>query len=815
MDKMTIKSRIYIGFIVLVALSVIMVGAVSWFAGGYVVEGARQIKNNSSLVRKIEDVRSTSHSKQLTIESSIIEKTDQLAAVLKLDESIKSQYAIILTELDRLRTAAPKDAEDSKVLVDALLKNEEGITEGYQSQVIPYISDSAEQDYMASAIKVFDAIQGLQTNLILLKDGYNTELAETLTTFNSAIEAATVQVDDLHKGYATLGSGDLKQLLSGITKIQTQYQIYLQESNAAIDQLTALLTEALAERTDQPQDEGTPPSQMVAIPVYDFSDRSTAITKGFEDYLQVSKATDSKLDDLNSDLEAILSTLTDLNTQDITIAGEKLLSAVSTSIALDETVVLLARSSIAQDNNGLAECRAQLDKLGQSIQLLNSADLSTSHLDLISSVDSLIGSMDKILSDTKIQGFAQIKNIGNEMSGSVDSLLGIVQVKFDENVDATQNIKDYIIPAIILLAVISLLIGMLMAYILSTSIIKPIREMTGLLDKVEKGDFKSRIGSKVAGEFTEMANSMNRVLDTREQILVETVAVSDSISMLKSELSGNFVKNKELLRDMVGGMQSLLQSFPKKPFTLPEKNSLDEVEMDAAVSRETIAVTKRSMQTAEDAKDVILKASATVKDIAGQIEKLEGSSGKIEEITNTITQIAKRTNLLALNAAIEAAKAGEQGRGFAVLADEIRKLADASGSAAGAIKKQLNDIQERIQWTVQTMDSGVSGVEEGVIRVEDVHRSIEDITERVSKVVGTMDDYAAKSGKQLAANQKLIETIGELTVSNSTLYETGQSIDLKLKGTSASITEMDKIEGMLNQTSQRLTGLLKKYNGTK
>ncbi len=94
--------------------------------------------------------------------------------------------------------------------------------------------------------------------------------------------------------------------------------------------------------------------------------------------------------------------------------------------------------------------------------------------------------------------------------------------------------------------------------------------------------------------------------------------------------------------------------------------------------------------------------------IAGNIESFGQQFGSIDGILGVIKGIAQQTNLLALNAAIEAARAGEAGRGFAVVADEVRKLADQSATAA----KDITEIVAAIRPGLADASSNVGAMSE-------------------------------------------------------------------------------------------------------
>ena len=801
--KRTIRSKVYTGFAVLIILSIFLFSTVSYFAKNYVFEGAKKIRYNSSLARKMEGIRALSDEKVNMLYKSIIEKKDISAKLKDIDKDIEEASNDIIENLASLEMSDSDGVSDQVInIISSIVEQEKSITGNYTDFIAPFVKGEEAENLYAAYNKSSDAMDELSRNLLELNEVNYENLNNHISSIRNKLAMQRSSMAGI--------KGDIQKILDqtlrvsiDLAELDKNIKAYQDESNRAVGRLTQYLS-SLTQNEQGNTD----------IPAYDFSENIKSINQimnelsgniasliDSEEFLKIQATEhDNSLNIISTnELEEAVA-----RQRKITEARLKLFEIqIMTSMAVINHDDVIIEGVITEELLLVKEAVENLfTEEDQGLKLLD---------DLVMHLEDIGQSITAMDQDTTSEGIKEIGRIRDQLKPQYKELNNLLLMNFDENIEETKNIEKYVLPAVVAMSLLSIIVGALMAITVNTSIINPIREMTGLLKKVEAGDYKTRINTPVAKEFTQMAQSVNNVLDAREQILEEALFISDSISLMKNELAKRFTHNKQVLKNLIQDMQQLLSSFNSVPVVLEDSEAVGTVSVDISATLETIDVTEKSKQTAEEAKEVIVKASETVKEVAAHIEQLENSSVRIEEITNTITQIAKRTNLLALNAAIEAAKAGEQGRGFAVLADEIRKLADASGEAANDIKKQLSEIQARIQHTVQNMDKGVNDVELSAKVISDVHHSIEDITTRVRNVVDALEDYAQKGSEQLTANQRLMQDLFEVNKNNTELYKVTKDINSRLMNSDASLSDMDKIESILNSASERLNTILKKY----
>jgi hypothetical protein len=112
--------------------------------------------------------------------------------------------------------------------------------------------------------------------------------------------------------------------------------------------------------------------------------------------------------------------------------------------------------------------------------------------------------------------------------------------------------------------------------------------------------------------------------------------------------------------------------------------------------------------------------ASSTQDLSKDSQEIMQSSNDIRQILNIITSISEQTNLLALNASIEAGRAGEYGRGFSVVAEEVRKLAEASRNAVNNSNQRIQIILSKIQLTATSVEGISASAEEQTASMEEI-----------------------------------------------------------------------------------------------
>jgi methyl-accepting chemotaxis protein len=327
--------------------------------------------------------------------------------------------------------------------------------------------------------------------------------------------------------------------------------------------------------------------------------------------------------------------------------------------------------------------------------------------------------------------------------------------------------------------------GLVLAFLIARSIIRPVSGMTNAMTKLAAGDTDSEVPAQ---DNTDEIGKMARAVEVFRQQAIENVRLAterETDQVAKGRRQAAMDRHTRDFGDSVSGvMESFVSAATSMRQAATEVNegarqtrsstsstvdgatasARDLNSVAAAAEEMAVSINEISRQVAHvtsSVKSAVDRAAETDAKVAG----LSAAADRIGDVVRIITDIAGQTNLLALNATIEAARAGEAGKGFAVVAGEVKALASQTARATEQIGAQIVAIRNATGEAV----SAVREVGAAIAQVETVATAI-----------------AAGVEQQAAATREITNSVQLVTITTSTAADAMREVLLIAERTDAS-----------------------------
>ena len=373
----------------------------------------------------------------------------------------------------------------------------------------------------------------------------------------------------------------------------------------------------------------------------------------------------------------------------------------------------------------------------------------------------------------------------------------------------------------IAVALLSILLALAVAFFVSRHFLRPLIAAITHIGEFGAGNFKTNLVQQFSTRTDELGQLSNAILKMQKDMIIllsQVQQISQGVEINSDKMKTVAEKNSHSIKEVglsVGQIASVsvnqsqeMESGVGRMHELADHVKAVQVYTDEMGQSygEMCSLNDKVAGIICSLTEKMTEGRQASQDVDSVVRKVNEMIGQIGSITTVIEQIAAQTNLLALNASIEAARAGEQGRGFAVVAEEVRKLAEQSGSAVNDIKVLIQDVQQQSKVAVSSIEKAqqvVSDQEETVNATwtifEEIAVAVEALTDKMSEMQSRFTVMSGKSDEIVTVFSNISAGSEETSAITQEVHTVTEKQILDMDETIACAAQLHDMVGQLQE----------------
>lgn len=387
--------------------------------------------------------------------------------------------------------------------------------------------------------------------------------------------------------------------------------------------------------------------------------------------------------------------------------------------------------------------------------------------------------------------------------------------------DANQKLVYTVTAGVVFLLLIAFIV-----FLVSGNIASPLVAVSQLAEKMAKLDFTGSIQPALMSRHDEVgvvAASFQRIIDSVKSFISVNRQVADRLAKYSQELTHISTQASDAAEEIAHAVEGVATGATEQAKntdqavqTMDEFAALIEEEQSGLrllnqSSQRVIALKTEGMSHVQQLVKKTQETRAASDEISAVIMNASDSADKIFQSSQMIRSIADQTNLLALNAAIEAARAGEAGRGFSVVADEIRKLAEQSQRFTEEISLIINDLRQKTDSAVVTMQEMNHVIAEQSQSVAATNEKFDGIAAAIEQTTGAIERMNKSGVMMLERKQTIVDVIQNLAAISQENAASSEEVNASIEEQTAGMSQIAHSSGEMNSLASELAAGISKF----